>query len=292
MQKMQKNAKNAEKEVKTMDCTPTYENIFVSHNVISNHRRYTSIHFHNDYEIYYLLDGNTNYFIGDEIFHISPGSFVFIPKGVLHKTDSKTCLVNERFLINIDDSILDSDIRCILNELCEQRVVNTSKSDFPLFKEITNRIKAEYDGNAPFRMAMLKIYVSELLIKINRKKYGYKPKYSETEQLIQDISEYISNNYSSDLSLKTLATKFAVSESYLSRKFKELSGFGLNEYIIYVRITKAEQILKTENILITEAAQRCGFNDSNYFSTVFKKLKGTTPLKYARAFRDRDTDLL
>lgn len=273
-----------------MDCTPNYENIFVHHNTVSNHRKYTGIHFHKDYEIYYLLDGNTNYFIGDEIFHISPGSFVFIPRGILHKTDSKTCLKNERFLINIDDNLLDSDIRRILHELCEQRVVNTSKSDFPLFKEITNKIEAEYENDAPYRMAMLKIYISELLIKINRKKHGYKPKYSETEQLIQDISEYISINYAGDLSLKTLATKFAVSESYLSRKFKELSGFGLNEYIIYVRVTRAEEILKTENIMITEVSQRCGFNDSNYFSTVFKKLKGTTPLKYARAFRIKDSE--
>lgn len=267
-----------------MNCAVNYDSIIVSHSNILNHRQYSGIHFHNVYEIYYLLDGSTNYFIGDEIFHITPGAFVFIPKEVLHKTDSETCLINERFLVNIDDNLLDDAIKHILYDLCRQRVVYVLKGDFPLFEELIHRIEREYNGNSPYRSEMLRLYISELLIKVKRKKSIYKPVFSETEKMIQKVSEYISENYSTDLKLNILAEKFAISESYLSRKFKELCGIGLNEYITYVRITNAEKILKNGKMKITEVAMNCGFNDSNYFSTIFKKLKGVTPFKYSKTF--------
>lgn len=261
------------------------DNIYISHNTIVNRRMFTGIHFHDDYEIYFLLDGNTNYFIGDEIFHIHPGSFVFIPSGILHKTDSEECMTNERFLINIQLSALDNDIKNVLLELSKKRVVYIEKNDINFFKDMIYKIENEYDSHKPFRIALIRSLIGELLVMIYRKNRPYKPKLSETEELIQKISEYISTNFAENLTLPTLSKKFGISESYLSRTFKKLSGIGLTEYITSVRITNAEKILKNEAVSITDTALRCGFNDSNYFSGVFKKIKGITPLKYAIGYR-------
>ena len=261
------------------------ENIYISHNTVTNRRMFTGIHFHDDYEIYFLLDGNTNYFIGDEIFHIHPGSFVFIPRGILHKTDSENCLTNERFLINADISVFDNDIQNIILKLSRERVVYIAKSDMNLFKDIIYKTETEYNSHNEFRYALLRSYISELFVMIYRKKHPYKPKLSEAEEIIQNVSEYISSNFDKNLTLAALSKKFAVSACYLSRKFKAVSGIGLNEYITYVRITNAEKILKNEAVSITDTALRCGFNDSNYFSGVFKKIKGITPLKYAQDYR-------
>lgn len=262
-------------------------NIYISHNTILNRRMFTGIHFHNSYEIYYLIDGDTNYFIGDEIFHIHPGSVVFIPKGVLHKTDSEECLTNERFLININDSVPDDDIKRILDTLCEERVVYIPQNEISFFNDLIFKIESEYDSGGKFRLALMRSYISELLILILRKKIKYVPHLTEAEKVIKNVSGYISENFGEELTLKSLSKRFAMSESYLSRKFKTVCGIGLNEYITYVRITKAESILKNEAASITDAASRCGFNDSNYFSSVFKKLKGITPLKYSAMYREK-----
>lgn len=263
------------------------QNIHISHNTIVNRRMFTGIHFHKSYEIYYLIAGDTNYFIGDEIFHIHPGSVIFIPKGILHKTDSEECLTNERFLININDSVLEEDINRLLDDLCKERVVYIPRNEISFFNDLILKIESEYDSGGKFRLALMRSYISELLILVLRKKVKYAPHLTETERVIKNVSEYISENFGEDLTLAALSKEFAISKSYLSRKFKAVCGIGLNEYITYVRITKAESILKNEAASITDAASRCGFNDSNYFSSVFKKLKGITPLKYSAMYREK-----
>ena len=66
----------------------TYKNENFSHQFVENRRKSTGVHFHDEHEIYYLVNGNTKYFIGDKIFQVESGNFVIIPAGVNHKTDS------------------------------------------------------------------------------------------------------------------------------------------------------------------------------------------------------------
>ena len=85
--------------------------------------------------------------------------------------------------------------------------------------------------------------------------------------------------------MSLLSKKFALSESFLSRKFKAVAGMGLNEFITSVRIHNAEQLLAKGEYSVTRVAEMCGYSDSNYFASVFKKIKGTTPVRFARSQR-------
>lgn len=251
--------------------------IIISHNIVVNRRTVTNIHFHDDCEIYYLLKGSTTYTIGDEIFYIRPGNFVFIPKGVIHKTDSENCLNNERFLINLNVDILDEEICRVLTKLCLEKVVYISKGDAIEIINTIEKIEREYASDEAFGLELIKHYISELFIMIYRKRTDYKPSLSDAEKTMQSVAEYISANYADEITLRGLSRRFAMSESYLSRKFKSVCGIGLIEYLTDVRITNAEKMLKSGEKSITEVAFKCGFNDSNYFSSVFKRLMGKSP---------------
>ena len=72
-----------------------------------------------------------------------------------------------------------------------------------------------------------------------------------------------------------------IGPSYFSKQFKAITGVGLIEYLNLTRITAAEKLLTETNRPITEVAMECGFNDSNYFAAVFKKIKGITPKKFS-----------
>ena len=102
------------------------------------------------------------------------------------------------------------------------------------------------------------------------------------EKIVYSVSEYISDHFAEDIQLDILSRKFAISSGQLSRKFKDVMGIGMNEYIRYIRILNAEKLLKNTTLPITDISQQCGFNDSNYFSTVFKKATGITPIHYRR----------
>ena len=57
---------------------------------------------------------------------------------------------------------------------------------------------------------------------------------------------------------------------------------GIIQYLTYVRVTNAKKLLRESTLSVMEVAERCGFNDSNYFSAVFKKVKGMTPMSYRK----------
>lgn len=249
---------------------------------VLNKRKISAIHYHeHHHELYYLIDGTTKYFVGDEIFLMKKGNFIFIPKGMLHKTDSEECLHNERILISFDDSVFTESTKFLLDELTLSKLSYIPDKNRYKLEEILNLLKKEYDRPDEYSKNLQKLYTVELLTLICRYRRNFTPKVSEADKIVFEISDYIRNSYHENISLKALSEKFAVSESHLSRKFKEVSGTGINEYITSVRIMNAEILLKENKHSITEIANKCGFNDSNYFSTVFKRIKGITPLKFA-----------
>ena len=98
--------------------------------------------------------------------------------------------------------------------------------------------------------------------------------------MIEQAVAYIRENFSSDISLSSLAEKFSVSPEHFSRLFKKETGLGFSKYLNSLRLQYAEQLLKnSEHQSITKVAEICGFEDSNYFSKKFKEVYGISPKK-------------
>ncbi|MCJ7550351.1 MAG: helix-turn-helix domain-containing protein [Anaerolineae bacterium] len=84
------------------------------------------------------------------------------------------------------------------------------------------------------------------------------------------------------LSLEQLVETSKVSKRSLIRHFKNTTGVSPMHYLQKVRITKARELLKTQDRSITQIAMDTGFNDAAYFSLVFRKHTGMTPSAYRR----------
>lgn len=265
----------------------TYANLSFSHNKVTNRRKYTDIHYHDDYELYYMINGTTKYFIGDEIFKVGNGNFVLVPKKMFHKTDSEDCLHNDRILISFNDDLLTDDTRVYLDELCRCKLICIPSHKMANVESIVYKIEEEYKNTDDYSSGVIRLLILYLLTELCRHKLDRVPVFDSSSEFIHQVSKYISTNYSEPLSLSYLSHKFSISESHLSRLFKSVSGIGINQFITHVRIMNAEYLLKTTRLSITEISALCGFNDSNYFSTIFKRLRGTTPLKYAAAYRSK-----
>ena len=97
---------------------------------------------------------------------------------------------------------------------------------------------------------------------------------------LNDIKEYIEANYNKKITLDDLAEKFYINKFYLSKIFRECYGMTVNNYLMYIRITKAKQLLRFTDLSIETIGIQCGIEDVNYFSRVFKKIEGITPRKY------------
>ena len=109
-------------------------------------------------------------------------------------------------------------------------------------------------------------------------------KYIENSDSRQDklseITEYIRNNLSHELTRQELASRVHLSQSALARMFKNGTGMTLTEYIFNLRLETAKRLLQTTSIPIGEAAERCGFRNYSYFYTRFKDAVGISPSEY------------
>ena len=109
--------------------------------------------------------------------------------------------------------------------------------------------------------------------KLSLKNYNY---------IIRKAIEFIRTNLDQDLSLDIISNAIQSSSFELSRKFKKETGQSITDYINKQRINEAVNIMENKNLLVTDIAQMVGFNDVNYFTKVFKKIKGITPSEYRK----------
>ena len=256
--------------------------LLFSRDSLYNQRKQINLHYHKENELYLLLKGRVKYFIDNKTYIVNEGDLIIIPPGILHSTDTDDCLYNERLLISFGKDFFFSNISTSLQELFKEAIIHIPKENRSIIETMFYKIENEYNSKHDNKEIMLKLYITELLLYLHRYRTLNAQNEFSTDKIIQKIKQYINLNFEREISLNELSVEFGLTKSYLSKRFKSAVGTGINEYINYVRIEHAEKLLTTEKLSITEVATRCGFNDSSYFATVFKKLKGVTPYKFSK----------
>ena len=246
----------------------------------------TGEHFHNLYEFYYLKNGTATYLINDKIYHLVKGDIVVIPPNTLHKTVSSSDAERERILFYLDKSYLESiPAAQSMLPLC------------PIFCHEDNHLRLKsifLDMLTEFHAANSRIYlesmICELLILLQRnaKKIVPEQEYSALPEIISSILAHITANYASDLTLQGVSGLFYTNPSYLSRLFKQHTGFTFCNYLNNYRIKEANKLLSETSKPITVIALECGFNSLNNFCKCYKKIMNTSPLAYRKYITQRD----
>ena len=96
------------------------------------------------------------------------------------------------------------------------------------------------------------------------------------------MMEFIKENYSRPVSREEIVAAGNVSVSTASRIFNELLRKSMMDYLCEIRLGSAIGLLRNTDESISEIAARCGFSDSNYFSTLFHRKTGITPSQFRK----------
>lgn len=143
----------------------------------------------------------------------------------------------------------------------------------------------------PFSLAILKQSISSLLFNREKLRYYYtnniyriepESKFGNQEQtFITKMNTIIMTNVENPkFSVEDLAEKLGVSRVQLYRKVKAIIGINISDHINNVKLEKAAELLKSNNMNISEIAYSLGFSSPNYFSTAFKNKFGVSPKEY------------
>lgn len=108
-----------------------------------------------------------------------------------------------------------------------------------------------------------------------------KPTTSADDAFLFKLNQVITDNMGNEgLNIEFISQKLGISRASLYNRLKALTDMGANEYVNKLRIEKAMELLRKNELNITEIAEYTGFSTSRYFSTIFKKYTGITPTQY------------
>jgi len=109
----------------------------------------------------------------------------------------------------------------------------------------------------------------------------------EAIRAIRLARNYIDENFLKQLTLESVSDYVHLSVYYFSHMFKKEVGMTFVEYLTEKRINKAQQLLLTTDMSISDISREIGYWDSNYFGKVFKSITGTTPSQYRKGLNDK-----
>ncbi len=100
--------------------------------------------------------------------------------------------------------------------------------------------------------------------------------------ILNDVFSYIENHIEEEIGLNEIINNCSVSQGYLSRIFKRQFNISVMEYLHMRKINMAKSYFCFTDLSITDVAFKLGYNESSYFSKVFKKYENTTVYKYKK----------
>lgn len=109
---------------------------------------------------------------------------------------------------------------------------------------------------------------------------------TDDELNVIKIKNYLNLNFMEDISLEEVAEKLGYSVTYISHVFKKATGKTPIQYVIRRRIGHAQTLLISTDYSATQIAGMVGYDNTNYFSTLFSKIVGMTPMKYRKFYKE------
>ena len=102
------------------------------------------------------------------------------------------------------------------------------------------------------------------------------------EAHVLEVRSRLRDTYYQNISIQLLAEEVGLDRTYLSRIFKEVTGVSIKEYIEKLRMNRAEYLLCSTEMSLSEIAYFCGYSYESYFSIAFKKRNGLSPSRYRK----------
>lgn len=249
----------------------------ITANPTVNHFSFQS-HSHNMYEIYLFLNGEGDFAVEGNIIPLERGVLVFTLSGQLHNLLLKNNIKSyERIAILFNEKSLPEGFEEILNLAANGGcVAKLDEAAITWFLEGFKILKSAEENNINIRLlsqSFINLILTKMLeISDEAKVYDDAPE----DALVKQIIRYIDRHFGEEISLDVIEKALYRDKAYLGRRFKEVMGCSIWEYIMRKRIFAArQQLYLTKSV--SDAFASSGFGDYSTFYRRYKKYVGISP---------------
>ncbi len=257
----------------------TFENC-IKNGVVSASKKYfhgnADIHWHEFYEIEYIVSGSGEYVIDNRKYTMNPGMIFFMTPANFHSVQAEDVVL---YNVMFSGSVCNPLYLSPLLKNSGTGVLLESKKDRnyieAVFTQLTDESnKEEYSLFIDCLVAMICRYTDTAC--------------EDRLSVSQAALAYIAGNFRSNVSLKDVASHIGISPTYLSETFKRQTGIGFKQYLNDLRFEYARKLLLFSDMSISQICSESGFDDLTNFIRRFTSRFGISPSKYRKSQRNGD----
>ncbi len=260
-----------------------YKNQFSENNL-----KFINFHWHPEIEIVYVQSGTINYNVGEQKYILNEGDAMLVMPNQLHGANYVSdatwyaLLINPRLIFQNQDSIIYE--KYFKNFNFNNILLN--QNEIKITQSIINSYYEEiFDYELEIISNLYQLWLSVVKRPIEDKNTSKISSYR-----LKRIIDYINQNFSKKIKIDDLSKEVNLCRSEICKLFRESLNTTFTEYLIKFRLEKSLDLLLSNKTNITEICDLVGFNSSSYFTEVFKKYFGQTPLTYKKIYLKKDDE--
>lgn len=261
--------------------------------------RIVDVHYHQHIEILYCLEGTFSVFIGGDHHDFHQGDLVVVNAMEAHAIVAHSKAYGAYEVIRFDPEFLYTSLHAIfearyilpftVHYAKHQRLFKGAELEGTLVPYWLLEIVSESQERAYGFELAIKNHLGSIFLWMLRRWHQQGAEVTTTSTVtaatitrLKSALDYVSNHWDEPLRLEAMARRCNMSTSYFSRIFKQVIGRSFSDYINFVRLSRAQQLLMSTEGSITEVALACGFSTASYFIDCFKSHYRQTPLQFRK----------
>ncbi|MCH5210873.1 MAG: helix-turn-helix transcriptional regulator [Oscillospiraceae bacterium] len=248
-------------------------------------------HYHDNYEIFLMIDGERNLFFDNKKYLLEKGSLFVIEPFLSHGTASTENPSYKRYLLNLAPQelspILSPNEINILFDGVSTCALSLNEEDFHtamFYLSEIDRHKREHNAFSEKLARMFAVHLMELISRETNSQNAIKLESTtkKNEIPIMHALRYINLNFTENITLDFISEYAHMSKSNFCLVFKKMMGETFIDYLNTLRIAQVHKLLITTNMQLGAIAEQTGFSSVDYMTRMFKKVHGAPPSSVRR----------
>ena len=240
-------------------------------------------HYHTFHKIILLLAGRADYAIEGERYSLSPGDYVLVGRGSIHRPIVARGDFYERAILYISPEYLqklscpDGDLEnCFLRSQEGFHYVYHAGAGDRVRQLFALLEQSQREGGFGASLLCQALFV-QLMVEVNRISLsGNTVSAASGDSKIVALLQYLNAHLTEGLTIDELAARFYISKYHMMRRFRDETGYTIHGYVTEKRLLLAQQLLE-QGLTMGETALRCGYQEYSTFSRAYKKQFGRSP---------------
>lgn len=238
---------------------------------------HSTLHSHKYAELFYIVGGEGQFRIEDQLYPVKAHQVVMVNPNVLHTEVGYPIHPMEYIVLGIEG--LELFVSPELNSRFRILDCRGGSDILPCLRQILQESQSGQLGCEAICQAYMEILILRLMRSISFATSVSGP--TDSHQCAT-VRHYIDTHYKEPLTLDTLSSVAHINKYYLAHAFKEEYGLSPIRYMISRRIDESRFLLQETDMSMSQIARVLGFSSASYFSQSFRRSEGMTPAEYRK----------